>query len=142
MFTLALLLAQPALAHPTPDGWEEPSRHVYRPPPPALVVPETYAGVVAELKVRASAAEAALATAKILDLHRATDAIGALADALPEKAAGMKEDLQKAVAEKALDLRKQAEQVRASADAGDLAAAQSALSPLKADLDALAKVAL
>jgi hypothetical protein len=141
LVALFALVSGTALAHPTPDGWGEDDRHFYRPPPAALVIPETYAGVVAELGVRATAAESALTASKILDLHRATEALTRLADALPMRALAMKTDQQKTVGEKSADLRQQTEKFRAAADAGDVAAARAVLPALRADIDALAKLA-
>jgi len=79
----ALMLTSSALAHPTHD---EGAYYPPAPPKPRVVVPETFAEVVADLHRRLDDADVAAEGKRIADLYEACDALEALTAALPEKA--------------------------------------------------------
>jgi len=85
LLLLALLpLATPALAHPGGHGHSEPrpaASDSHQTP-----IPSTYAGVMGSLGEHLTAAETALSTFKIADLHEHCDALKALAQAAPSRA--------------------------------------------------------
>ena len=139
--TLLLLLStSPAFAHPSHDGGEpyRPTAPAPAAPPPSMVIPATYPEVVAALRERLTATEAALTAAKIVDLHAACANLKDLATSLPSKTASLPADARATIDTTAPHLALKVAELVASADKGDTAGTKTALTAVKADIDVLA----
>jgi len=130
LLVLALApLSTPALAHPGGHGHSSAPKATEE---PKTAVPATYAGVLAALTEQLGAAETALDTFKIADLHRHCGDLRALADAAPGRAPDAD-----AARPGATALRGHVDAIAAHADKGDLAGARAALAEARTALAAL-----
>ncbi len=134
----SLLLASTAFAHPSGHG-HEPAPQPEA--PKAASTPDTYVGIVAELREQQSAAKTALDGDKIASLHRACARLVELADAVPGKATGLAGEGQSNAGEIAKKISAQAKAIKASATDGDKPGASEALAALLADVEGLSGLA-
>lgn len=101
----------------------------------ATVAPDSYAGIIAEMRTRQATIAALITAGKYKDVHPEAKVLMDLAVAAPAKAdaAG-----KATVALKALDLKEKADELHDKADSGDAAGAKAAFDAVVADIDALA----
>lgn len=101
------------------------------------VVPDSYAGIITEMRTRQANIAALMAAGKYKEVHPQAKVIMDLAVAAPGKAPAAG----KATASlKALDLKEKADELHDKADEGDAAGAKVAFEAVAADIDALAAV--
>lgn len=104
---------------------------------PATVIPDTYAGIVTEMQAREAKIKDLLAAGQLKDVHAQAKVIMDLAVAAPSKAPAAS---QAKVSLKALDLKKEADELHDHADDGDAAGARTAFDAVSADIAVLASV--
>lgn len=104
---------------------------------PATVIPDTYAAIVTEMQARESKIKDLLAAGQLKDVHPHAKVIMDLAVAAPSKAPAAS---QAKVALKALDLKKEADELHDLADEGNAAGAKTAFDAVSADIAFLAAV--
>ena len=101
----------------------------------AAPAPDSYAGIIAEMRVRQANIAALMAAGKLAEVHPQAKVLMDLAVAAPGKAdaAG-----KATVALKSLDLKEKADAMHDAADEGDAAGTKAAFDAVTADIDALA----
>ena len=97
--------------------------------------PDTYAGIIAEMRSRQANIAALLAAGKLADVHPEAKVLMDLAVAAPAKADAAGKGT---VSLKALDLKEKADAMHDAADEGDAAGARAAFDAVTADIEALA----
>ena len=137
-----VLLALPAQAHPGGHGGQGEHTAPERAPKAETPVPETLAGVMAELTESLEAADTALATFKIADLHRHGDRITLLARAVPARAISTANPANpELVLAASTRLEARVAEVLRLADKGDLEASKAAMAQATEDLKNLRALA-
>lgn len=104
---------------------------------PATVIPDTYAAIVTEMQAREAKIKDLLAAGQLKDVHAQAKVVMDLAVAAPSKAPAAS---QAKVALKALDLKKEADELHDLADEGNAAGAKTAFDAMSADIAFLAAV--
>ncbi len=140
LIALSLLFAPSAFAHPGGHG-HAPAPIPQEEAPKAASTPDTYLGIVSELREQQGAAKEALDGDKIASLHRACARLVELADAVPGKAAGLAGEGAARAKEIGARIGEAANAIKASATNGDKPAATKGLAALLADVDGLAALA-
>ena len=132
-FFAGVSLSSPALAHPgghDDGGYYRPATRTE-----PTVIPDTLPGVVASLRERTTAVSTALGAGKIADLHRACVNLIDLAAAVPAKAVALPDDAKAKAATASTHLQQKVAELYAAAGRADLAAGQSAIAAITADID-------
>lgn len=136
---LLLSLTAPASAHPGGhDDMHSRPRPLAPPAPPAAVIPADFAGTVAAMKERATAAGTALDGMKIIDVHHAARALTELSAALLPKTSSLSAEGKAAAATSIPVLEAQIAALIVAADKGNATNGKAALTTLQTELDKLA----
>jgi hypothetical protein len=102
-------------------------------------IPDSYSGIVAEMRTQATAADTALAANNVAKVRDAAKRLGELAGGVAGKSDGIAADSRTTVTAAATRIQQKAGEMLTASDKNDMPTAKTAFSAIKTDIETLAK---